>query len=94
MSVNYLNEDQELTHYETTQLLPDGKLTKKFSLPSGTSFVRVRFTGHKVRDFSLSDFTINSVPVQPQDITLHGERYVKNDQTANTTGPIHVSLLQ
>ncbi|MFD2514123.1 erythromycin esterase family protein [Pontibacter locisalis] len=97
LSINYLNEDQELIDYEATQLLPEEKLTKILSPPDGTAYIRLRFSGTKVKDFSLTDFTMNGVPVRHQDIILYGERY-KRCSSKKFYQPesesIHISLLK
>lgn len=97
LSVNYLNEDRELIDYKTIKLSPDEKLMKEFSIPDGTTFTRVRFSGAKVKNFTLTNFTINGVPVREQDIKFSGDRYKQSFgkalyKTASAPRSILVSL--
>ncbi|MEJ8804429.1 erythromycin esterase family protein [Pontibacter sp. H249] len=99
LSINYLNEDLKLINYETTQLSPGGKLAKEYSLPDGTASIRLRFSGSKVKDFTLTNFTINGIPIREQDIKLYGERYQQKFKkklyhSASALGPIQVSLVK
>lgn len=99
LNVKYLDKNHERIDYEATKLLPDDKVEQAYTLPEGTVYTQVNFSGSKVKDFFLTDFTINGISIQEQDFKLVGERYIKSSfkgdsLPASASGVIQVSLEQ
>lgn len=98
LHVAYLDENHELINYNAIKLSPETKIEQTFILPEETVYTELSFAGNKVSRFSLSDFTINGIPVQEQDLKLDGKRYrksfnKKDNLSASAPAVIQVSLI-